>query len=65
MPLKVFHTFSRMLRFDNHESRFARHVRDKLAAIREVWEKLVGRLPCLYNPGPMVHKMGEDWYFVV
>lgn len=54
MPLKVFHTFSRMLRFDNRESRPARRVRDKLAAIREVWEKWVERLPYLYNPGPEV-----------
>ena len=41
MPLKVFHTFSIMPRFDNGESRPARCVRDKLAAIREVWEKWV------------------------
>ncbi|XP_051522644.1 piggyBac transposable element-derived protein 4-like [Myxocyprinus asiaticus] len=54
MPLKVFHTFSRMLRFDNRESRPARRMRDKLAAIREVWEKWVEHLPYLYNPGPEV-----------
>jgi hypothetical protein len=44
MPLKIFHTFSRTLRFDNRESRPARRARDKLAAIREVWEKWVERL---------------------
>lgn len=54
MPLKSFHTFSRMLRFDNRESRPARRVTDKLAAIREVWDKWIERLPYLYNPGPEV-----------
>ena len=54
MPLKVFHTFSRMPRFDNRESRPARRVRDKLEDIREVWEKWVEHLPYLYNPGPEV-----------
>ncbi|XP_052337123.1 piggyBac transposable element-derived protein 4-like [Oncorhynchus keta] len=32
----------------------ARHAIDKLAAIREVWEKWVERLPYRYNPGPEV-----------
>ncbi|XP_060791674.1 piggyBac transposable element-derived protein 4 isoform X2 [Neoarius graeffei] len=54
MPLKLFYTYSRMLRFDNRESRPARRVADKLAAIREVWDKWVERLPYLYNPGPDV-----------
>ncbi|KAJ8393021.1 hypothetical protein AAFF_G00069250 [Aldrovandia affinis] len=54
MPLKLFHTYSRLLRFDNRESRPARHVTDKLAAIREIWDKWVERLPYLYNPGPDV-----------
>lgn len=59
MPLKLFHIFSRMLRFDNRQSRPARRVTDKLAAIREVWEKWVERLPYLYNPGPEV-TVGEQ-----
>jgi hypothetical protein len=54
MPLKVFHTFSRMPRFDNRESTPARRVRDKLEDITEVWEKWVEHLPYLYNPGPEV-----------
>ncbi|XP_060766902.1 piggyBac transposable element-derived protein 4-like [Neoarius graeffei] len=54
MPLKLFYTYSRMLQFDNHELRPARRVADKLAAIREVWDKWVERLPYLYNPGPDV-----------
>lgn len=29
-------------------------VRDKLAAIRDVWDKWVDMLPLLYNPGPHV-----------
>lgn len=54
MPLKLFHTYSRLIRFDDRESRPARRVTDKLAAIREVWDKWVERLPYLYNPGPNV-----------
>ncbi|TKS65156.1 PiggyBac transposable element-derived protein 4 [Collichthys lucidus] len=45
---------TRLLRFDDRESRPARRVTDKLAAIREVWDKWVERLPYLYNPGPDV-----------
>ncbi|TWW71426.1 hypothetical protein D4764_17G0009090 [Takifugu flavidus] len=54
MPLKLFHTYSRLLRFDDRESRPARRVTDKRAAIREVWDKWVERLPYLFNPGPDV-----------
>lgn len=43
-PLKDFHTFSRMIRFDSCESRPARRVTDKLAAIGEVWDTWVKRL---------------------
>ena len=35
MPLKVFHRYSRLLRFDDRQSRPARPATDKLAAIRE------------------------------
>ncbi|XP_047197199.1 piggyBac transposable element-derived protein 4-like [Hippoglossus stenolepis] len=51
MPLKVFHTYSRLLRFDDRKTRRAT---DKLAAVREVWHAWVARLPRLYNPGPKV-----------
>ncbi|XP_036842833.1 uncharacterized protein LOC118965935 [Oncorhynchus mykiss] len=54
MPLKLFHTYSRLLRFVDRESRPTRCVTDKLAAIRGVWDKWVERLPVLYNPGPDV-----------
>ncbi|XP_045556506.1 piggyBac transposable element-derived protein 4 [Salmo salar] len=48
MPLKVFHKYSRLLRFDDRRSRLAA---DRLAAIREVWDLWEERLPALYNPG--------------
>ncbi|XP_038130918.1 piggyBac transposable element-derived protein 3-like isoform X1 [Cyprinodon tularosa] len=54
MPLKLFHTYSRLVRFDDRESRPARCMTDKLAAIRQVWDKWVERLPYLYNPEPDV-----------
>lgn len=52
MPLKLFHTYSRLLRFDDRELRPARRATNKLTGIREVWDKWVERLPVLYNPGP-------------
>ncbi|XP_060792618.1 piggyBac transposable element-derived protein 4-like [Neoarius graeffei] len=54
MPLKTFKMLSRIIRFDDREDRPARRQRDKLAAIRTVWDKWVARLPLLYNPGPNV-----------
>ncbi|XP_064867074.1 piggyBac transposable element-derived protein 4-like [Oncorhynchus nerka] len=54
MPLKVFHKYSRLLRFDDRQSRPARLATDRLAAIREVWNLWEERLPALYNPGPDV-----------
>ncbi|XP_070982190.1 piggyBac transposable element-derived protein 4-like [Oncorhynchus clarkii lewisi] len=54
MPLKVFHKYSRLLRFDDRQSRPARLATDRLAAIREVWDLWEERLPALYNPGPDV-----------
>ncbi len=54
MPLKTFHLYSRLLRFDDRETRAARQVTDKLAAVREVWDAWVERLPLLYVPGPEI-----------
>ncbi|CAJ1061412.1 piggyBac transposable element-derived protein 4-like [Xyrichtys novacula] len=54
MPLKVFHAYSRLLRFDDRESRPARRAVDKLAAVREVWDAWSEWLPSLYNPGPEI-----------
>lgn len=51
MPLKTFFTISRVIRFDDRETRPARRAGDKLAAIREVWDKWVLLLPKMYNPG--------------
>ncbi|XP_029600134.1 piggyBac transposable element-derived protein 4-like [Salmo trutta] len=51
MPLKVFHKYSRLLRFDDRRTRPARLAADRLAAIREVWDLWQERLPALYNPG--------------
>ncbi|KAL4008381.1 hypothetical protein ACER0C_002233 [Sarotherodon galilaeus] len=54
MSLETFLKISRVIRFDNHETRAGRRERDKLAAIRDVWDKWVEILPLLYNPGPHV-----------
>ncbi|XP_063743292.1 piggyBac transposable element-derived protein 4-like [Eleginops maclovinus] len=54
MSLETFHMISRVIRFDNHDTRAGRRERDKLAAIRDVWDKWVEILPLLYNPGPHV-----------
>ncbi|XP_028437853.1 piggyBac transposable element-derived protein 4-like [Perca flavescens] len=54
MSLKRFHALSRVLQFDDRETRGARRALDKLAAIQEVWDAWVRRLPRLYNPGPDV-----------
>ncbi|XP_061878322.1 piggyBac transposable element-derived protein 4-like [Entelurus aequoreus] len=54
MSLKKFHIMSRVLRFDDREKRQGRREHDKLAAIRDVWDKWVQQLPLLYNPGPHV-----------
>ncbi|KAL3973674.1 NLR family CARD domain-containing protein 3 [Sarotherodon galilaeus] len=45
MSLETFLKISRVIRFDNRETR---------AAIRDVWDKWVEILPLLYNPGPHV-----------
>ncbi|KAJ8001201.1 hypothetical protein DPEC_G00190420 [Dallia pectoralis] len=54
MPLKVFYAYSSLLRFDDRETRPARRVVDKLAAVRELWDEWSVRLPSLYNPRPDV-----------
>ncbi|XP_058628873.1 uncharacterized protein LOC131538778 [Onychostoma macrolepis] len=51
MPLKDFERLSSVLRFDDKSTRAARRETDKLAPIRELWEKWVERLPMMYNPG--------------
>ncbi|XP_063741958.1 piggyBac transposable element-derived protein 4-like [Eleginops maclovinus] len=54
MSLETFHMISRVIGFDNRDTRAGRRERDKLAAIRDVWDKWVEILPLLYNPGPHV-----------
>ena len=51
MPLKRFKFISRVLRFDDWETRPGRRAQDKLAAIRDVWGQWVCLLPMMYNPG--------------
>ena len=54
MSLETFHMISRVIRFDNRDTRAGRRERDKLAAIRDVWDKWVEILPLLYNPSAHV-----------
>lgn len=54
MSLQRFKIISRAIRFDNRETRAGRRERDKLAAIRELWDKWIEILPKLYNPGEFV-----------
>lgn len=46
MSLKMFHMLSRVVRFDDKSTR----QNDKLAPVREIWDKWVERLPLIYNP---------------
>ncbi|KAM4031867.1 LOW QUALITY PROTEIN: piggyBac transposable element-derived protein 4-like [Anomaloglossus baeobatrachus] len=51
LSLQKFQMISRVLRFDNRDTRIKS---DKLAPIRDVWEKWVQLLPLMFNPGPEV-----------
>lgn len=50
MSLKKFKIISRVIRFDDRETRQRRRSKDKFAAIRELWDKWVEILPNLFNP---------------
>ncbi|KAL4008155.1 hypothetical protein ACER0C_002007 [Sarotherodon galilaeus] len=50
MSLEQLRVLSRIIRFDNRDTR----QNDKLAAIRNIWDRWVERLPLMYNPGPEV-----------
>uniref|UniRef100_A0A3P9MKV5 PiggyBac transposable element-derived protein domain-containing protein n=1 Tax=Oryzias latipes TaxID=8090 RepID=A0A3P9MKV5_ORYLA len=51
MSIRTFQMISRVLRFDNRDTRAKS---DKLAPIRDVWERWVQLLPLMFNPGPEV-----------
>ena len=52
MSLQQFHVLSRVIRFDDRATRSFRWRDDKLAAIRNVWDRWVERRPLMNNPGP-------------
>ncbi|XP_040574628.1 piggyBac transposable element-derived protein 4-like [Lepeophtheirus salmonis] len=54
VPCKNFKILSRVLRFDDRQTRNQRRQKDKLAPISEVWDKWVERLSYSYNPVPNV-----------
>ncbi|XDV25949.1 hypothetical protein PO909_029773 [Leuciscus waleckii] len=54
MPLKDFIKLSGVIRFDDKATRNERKATDKLAPIRELWDKWLERLPLMYNPGMYV-----------
>ncbi|KAM9495978.1 uncharacterized protein Hap1MRO34_022041 isoform 2-T2 [Clarias gariepinus] len=51
MSLQSFRMISRVLRFNNRETR---EKSDKLAPIRDVWERWMQLLPLMFNPEPEV-----------
>lgn len=54
MSLQRFFQISRVLRFDDRETRSCRKQSDKFAAIRSLWDMWVEILPKLYNPSAFV-----------
>ncbi|XP_070694391.1 piggyBac transposable element-derived protein 4-like [Pempheris klunzingeri] len=48
MSVKTFTLISRTLRFDDRQAR-QRH-KDKMAAVREIWDTWTERLPLMFNP---------------
>ncbi|KAE8277988.1 hypothetical protein D5F01_LYC23985 [Larimichthys crocea] len=61
MSLKVFHVYSKLVRFDDRETRAERRTTDKLAAVRKVWDAWVERLPILYNLG-ITSRWMSNWF---
>ncbi|XP_053361966.1 piggyBac transposable element-derived protein 4-like [Clarias gariepinus] len=51
MTLKMFHKISRVIRFDDKDTRKDWRAWDKFAPIREVWDKWVSLLPLMYDLG--------------
>ncbi len=54
MSQKSFKSLSRVLCFYQKDKRHSQQKKDKLAPVRNIWDKWVQRLPLLYNPGPNV-----------
>ncbi len=54
MPLKTFTDLSRVFCFYKKDEELDQKKSDKLAPVRNIWDKWVQRLPLLYNPGPNV-----------
>ncbi|XP_067253162.1 piggyBac transposable element-derived protein 4-like [Chanodichthys erythropterus] len=54
MPMKTFAMMSRVFCFYKRGAGPGQEKRDKLAPVRDIWEKWVERLPFMYNPGPNV-----------
>lgn len=54
MSLEKFTTISRVIRFDDKANRIERRRTDKLAAVREIWDKWVEVVQKLYYPGENV-----------
>ncbi|XP_049308060.1 piggyBac transposable element-derived protein 4-like isoform X1 [Bactrocera dorsalis] len=54
MHIERFMQISRCLRFDSHEDRETRRLRDKLAPIRNIWDKWSKNLKLMYNPNENV-----------
>lgn len=51
MPLSHFNVLNRKIRFDDQTTRSQHRKTDKLAAIRDVWDKSVAGLPQVFSPG--------------
>ena len=54
MSHETFEMISRVTRLDNKSTRQERRKRDKLAAVRDIWEKWIDVLPKLCNPSENV-----------
>ncbi|XP_016092566.1 piggyBac transposable element-derived protein 4-like [Sinocyclocheilus grahami] len=54
MSLKSFKSLSRVFFFYKKDKRYSQQKKDKLAPVRNIWDKWVQRLRLLYNPGPNV-----------
>ncbi|XP_052463478.1 piggyBac transposable element-derived protein 4-like [Carassius gibelio] len=54
MSLKSFTNLSRVFCFYKRDREHNQQKSDKLAPVRDIWDKWVERLPLLYNPGPNI-----------